>query len=69
MSTTLAGNPTIPGSVANLIVVEKSKREVPIISFCKYCRVGVLVTLSTLLLGIGWLSFAQDCDAWLEFGN
>lgn len=59
MSSTLAGNLTIPGSVANLIVIEKAKREGTIISFWEYCKVGVPVTILTLSLGIGWLLFVR----------
>ena len=59
MSSTLAGNLTILGSVANLIVVEKAKRDGVVISFWEYCRVGVPVTLLTLALGIAWLIFVR----------
>lgn len=59
MSSTLAGNLTIPGSVANLIVIEKARREGTVISFWEYCKAGVPVTLLTLGLGIAWLVFAQ----------
>jgi Na+/H+ antiporter NhaD/arsenite permease-like protein len=59
MSSTLAGNLTILGSVANLIVVEKAKRDGVVISFWEYCRVGVPVTLLTLGLGIAWLIFVR----------
>ena len=56
MSSTLAGNLTVLGSVANLIVVENARREGVAISFWEYCKVGVPLTLLTLLLGIAWLS-------------
>ena len=59
MSSTLAGNLTVPGSVANLIVIEKAKREGTVISFWEYCKVGVPVTLLTLGLGIAWLVFLR----------
>jgi Na+/H+ antiporter NhaD/arsenite permease-like protein len=59
MSSTLAGNLTIPGSVANLIVIEKARREGTVISFWEYCKAGVPVTLLTLGLGIAWLVFVQ----------
>ena len=51
MSSTLAGNLTILGSVANLIVVERSKG-VAQITFREYFRAGLPVTLATLLIGI-----------------
>ena len=59
MSSTLAGNLTVPGSVANLIVIEKARREGTIISFWEYCKAGVPVTLLTLGLGIAWLAFVR----------
>jgi Na+/H+ antiporter NhaD/arsenite permease-like protein len=52
-ATTLAGNLTILGSVANVIVVEVARRERVEIGFIAYCRVGVPLTILTLL--IGWL--------------
>jgi Na+/H+ antiporter NhaD/arsenite permease-like protein len=55
MSSTFAGNLTILGSVANLIVVENAKREGVTISFWEYCKAGVPITILTLALGIGWL--------------
>ncbi len=58
-SSTLAGNLTIPGSVANLIVIEKAKREGTLISFREYCKAGVPVTVLTLGVGLAWLSFAR----------
>ncbi len=59
MSSTLAGNLTILGSVANLIVVEKARREGITISFWEYCKAGIPVTFLTLGLGIGWLLFVH----------
>ena len=54
MASTLAGNLTITGSVANIIVVEQARKEARI-SFWEYFRVGLPVTISTLLLGFVWL--------------
>lgn len=51
MASTLAGNLTILGSVANLIVVEVARSARVEIGFLQYCRVGVPLTLVTLLLG------------------
>jgi Na+/H+ antiporter NhaD/arsenite permease-like protein len=59
MSSTLAGNLTVLGSVANLIVVEQARREGTTISFWDYCRVGVPVTLITLAIGVAWLHFVH----------
>jgi Na+/H+ antiporter NhaD/arsenite permease-like protein len=55
MSSTFAGNFTVLGSVANLIVVENARRARITISFWEYCRAGIPVTILTLILGIGWL--------------
>ncbi len=51
MSSTLAGNLTVLGSVANLIVVQRARREIRI-GFWEYARAGVPLTLLTLGLGI-----------------
>jgi Na+/H+ antiporter NhaD/arsenite permease-like protein len=56
MASTLAGNLTITGSVANLIVVERSKHDVQI-GFWDYSRIGIPVTLLTLAVGWAWLTF------------
>ena len=56
MSSTLAGNLTILGSIANLIVVEGARRRGVRISFVEYLRIGVPVTILTLAFGIWWLS-------------
>jgi Na+/H+ antiporter NhaD/arsenite permease-like protein len=57
MASTLAGNLTITGSIANIIVIEKARPEIEI-TFKDYFRVGVPVTLATLATGVAWLSFA-----------
>jgi len=54
MASTLAGNLTITGSVANIIVVERAKPEVNI-TFGQYLRAGVPITLITLVFGWAWL--------------
>jgi Na+/H+ antiporter NhaD/arsenite permease-like protein len=51
MSTTLAGNLTILGSVANLIVVQKARHEVQI-SFWDYFKVGAPLTVLTIGAGV-----------------
>ena len=56
MASTLAGNLTVTGSIANIIVIEKARPEIEI-TFKDYLRVGVPVTLATLAMGIAWLSF------------
>jgi Na+/H+ antiporter NhaD/arsenite permease-like protein len=55
MSSTLAGNLTVLGSVANLIVVENAQQEGVTISFWEYCRAGIPTTILTLALGVAWL--------------
>jgi Na+/H+ antiporter NhaD/arsenite permease-like protein len=59
LSSTFAGNLTVLGSLANLIVVEQARKEGVTISFGDYCRVGVPVTLLTLATGAAWLAFAR----------
>ncbi len=51
MASTLAGNLTVIGSVANLIVLEASKDEARI-SFLEYFKIGAPVTILTLIIGI-----------------
>jgi Na+/H+ antiporter NhaD/arsenite permease-like protein len=55
MSSTLAGNLTLLGSVANLIVVESARRNGAEIGFLEYLKVGVPLTLLTTALGVAWL--------------
>jgi Na+/H+ antiporter NhaD/arsenite permease-like protein len=59
MSSTLAGNLTVLGSVANLIVLANGDREGVRVSFREYCKVGVPLTILTLGLGIAWLEFVH----------
>jgi len=56
MASTLAGNLTITGSVANIIMVESAKPEVQI-GYRDYLKAGVPITLITLLLGWAWLTW------------
>jgi Na+/H+ antiporter NhaD/arsenite permease-like protein len=54
MASTLLGNFTILGSIANLVVVEKAtSREV--ISFWDYFPVGAPLTVITLVIGTLWM--------------
>lgn len=55
MASTLAGNLTITGSVANIIVVERAASEGVQVGFRDYFRVGLPVTVTTLILGSVWL--------------
>jgi Na+/H+ antiporter NhaD/arsenite permease-like protein len=56
MASTLAGNFTILGSVANLIVVERARAAHVEIGFWTYFRLGAPVTVLTLLLGAWFLA-------------
>ena len=58
MASTLAGNLTITGSVANIIVVERARPEVRI-TFGQYLRAGVPITLVTLAFGWLWLVWVR----------
>jgi Na+/H+ antiporter NhaD/arsenite permease-like protein len=58
MASTLAGNLTILGSVANLIVVQGARARGITIGFWDYFRVGAPLTVLTILVGVCWLSFA-----------
>ncbi len=51
MSSTLAGNFTLIGSVANLIVAQQARKRVEI-GFLEYFRVGALITVFTIAAGV-----------------
>ena len=55
MASTLAGNLTVLGSIANFIVVQRAAASGVVIGLWDYCRVGVPLTLLTLLIGTLWL--------------
>jgi Na+/H+ antiporter NhaD/arsenite permease-like protein len=55
MSSTFAGNLTLLGSMANLIVAERAEARGARVGFVDYLRVGVPVTLLTLCWGIASL--------------
>ena len=59
MSSTFAGNLTVLGSVANLIVVENARRAGINVSFQEYLKVGIPVTIITTLLGVAWLQWTH----------
>jgi Na+/H+ antiporter NhaD/arsenite permease-like protein len=56
MASTLAGNLTILGSVANLIVVQGARAHGVDIGFWTYLRVGAPLTVLSMLVGAAWLS-------------
>ena len=55
MASTLAGNFTVLGSIANLIVVRQAEARGVTISFWDYFRVGAPLTVITLAIGTLWL--------------
>jgi Na+/H+ antiporter NhaD/arsenite permease-like protein len=55
MASTLAGNLTLVGSMANLIVAEQARKGAPL-GFAEYLKVGVPLTLLTLGCGALLLS-------------
>jgi Na+/H+ antiporter NhaD/arsenite permease-like protein len=55
MASTLAGNFTVLGSIANLIVVQRAAASGVAIGFWDHFRVGAPLTLLTLAIGILWL--------------
>jgi len=56
MSSTLAGNLTLLGSAATLIVAEVASVHGVKLSFRAFLRAGVPITVLTLLVGIVWLT-------------
>ena len=55
MASTLAGNFTVLGSIANLIVVQRAGASGVTIGFWDYFRIGAPLTVITLVLGTVWL--------------
>ena len=55
-ASTLAGNLTPLGSIANLIVIEQARRAGVEVSFWAYLRLGIPVTLLTLTIAIAFLA-------------
>jgi Na+/H+ antiporter NhaD/arsenite permease-like protein len=56
MSSTLAGNLTLLGLVANLIVAEHARSAGAPISFFTYLKVGFPLTIATLAAGTAWMA-------------
>ena len=55
LASTFAGNLTLVGSVANLIVAEKAQAKGVRLSFGLYFKIGFPLTLASLLIGTIWL--------------
>lgn len=49
---TLAGNLTLTGSIANLIVVEQAKKQNVDISFFTYFKIGFPLTVAMVAIGL-----------------
>ncbi len=49
-ASTLAGNATIIGAMANLIVIESAEKYGVRLGFMRFFRVGIVVTLLSLIL-------------------
>ena len=56
LSSTLAGNLFIVGSIANIIVVEQARPLGVRITFRDHARIGIPVTLVTLAIAAAWLA-------------
>jgi len=54
-ASTLAGNFTLVGSVANLIVAEGASHRKIEPKFWEYTRAGMVITLLTLAIAVGWI--------------
>jgi Na+/H+ antiporter NhaD/arsenite permease-like protein len=58
MSSTYAGNLTVVGSVANLIVIQQARHKVRI-GFWEYFRVGLPLTIASILIGAAWITWGR----------
>jgi Na+/H+ antiporter NhaD/arsenite permease-like protein len=59
LSSTFAGNLTLLGSVANLIVAETGARLGARLRFVAFLKVGIPVTLASLAIGTAWLTLLR----------
>ena len=57
LASTLAGNLIVVGSIANIIVVDQAQRLGVRITWKEHARVGVPVTVATLLIAAAWLAW------------
>jgi Na+/H+ antiporter NhaD/arsenite permease-like protein len=64
-ASTLAGNATIIGAMANLIVIESASKEGVKIGFMEFLKAGLVVTLLTLPLSMGIL-YGEFLLGWLK---
>ncbi len=63
-ASTLAGNATIIGAMANLIVIESASKDGVKIGFMEFLKAGLIVTLLTLPLSYGCI-MAEKALGWL----
>ena len=56
MFSALSGNLPIVGSIANIIAVVRARELGLEIGFLEHARIGVPVTLASLLVGYAWLA-------------
>jgi Na+/H+ antiporter NhaD/arsenite permease-like protein len=56
MASTLAGNLTLPGSLATIIVLERAKSRASV-SFLDFLKVGLPTGMMSLLIGAAWLAW------------
>jgi Na+/H+ antiporter NhaD/arsenite permease-like protein len=56
-ASTLAGNATIIGAMANLIVIETAESKGVKIKFMEFFRIGIVVTILSMLLSFGIIYF------------
>ncbi|MCL4530030.1 MAG: anion transporter [Chloroflexi bacterium] len=54
-TSTLAGNLTLLGSVANLIVAESASRRGVKLTFGEYTKAGFIITIISLVIGVAWI--------------
>jgi Na+/H+ antiporter NhaD/arsenite permease-like protein len=56
LSSTLAGNLLIVSSIANIIVAQAAARQGLLIDWRAHARVGIPVTLTTLVIAAMWIN-------------
>jgi len=56
-ASTLAGNATIIGAMANLIVIESAEKHGIRIRFIEFMKAGLIATFITLVISFGFLYF------------
>ena len=61
LSSTLAGNLILVGSIANLIVVDRARGSGILIDWKQHARAGIPVTTATLLITALWLWLRINC--------